>query len=85
MLCGNGKQILIEDPCHIGMLGTFINKGCSIVPIPVDADGMQTDYLLKCKSIGPVYVTPAGEPDTLAVFVKIVFLPAFCAPFATLF
>ncbi len=60
MLC-NGKQILMEDPCHIGMLGTFINKGCSIVPIPVDADGMQTDYLLKCKSIGPIYVTPSHQ------------------------
>lgn len=61
MLCGNGKQILMEDPCHIGMLGTFINKGCSIVPIPVDADGLQTDYLLKCKSIGPIYVTPSHQ------------------------
>lgn len=61
ILCGYGKQILMEDPCHIGMLGTFINKGCSIVPIPVDADGMKTDYLLKCQSIGPIYVTPSHQ------------------------
>lgn len=61
ILCGDGNQILIEDPCHIGMLGTFINKNCSIVPIPVDANGMQTDYLLKCQSKGPIYVTPSHQ------------------------
>lgn len=61
ILCGERKQILIEDPCHIGMLGIFMNKGCSIVPIPVDADGMKTDYLLKNKSTGPIYVTPSHQ------------------------
>lgn len=61
ILCRDGKQIMIEDPCHTGMLGTFINKGYSIVPIPVDADGMQTDYLLKSQSIGPIYVTPSHQ------------------------
>jgi GntR family transcriptional regulator/MocR family aminotransferase len=61
ILRGYGRQILMEDPCHIGMLGTFINMGCSIVPIPVDADGIETDYLLKCQSIGPIYVTPSHQ------------------------
>ncbi|MCX8129829.1 MAG: PLP-dependent aminotransferase family protein [Clostridia bacterium] len=61
LLCGDGQKILMEDPCHIGMLGTFINKGCSIVPIPVDAEGMQTDYLSKCGSTGPIYVTPSHQ------------------------
>lgn len=61
ILSGDGQKILIEDPCHIGMLGTFINKGCSIVPIPVDAEGMQTDYLSKCGSTGAIYVTPSHQ------------------------
>ncbi len=61
ILCSESKQILMEDPCHIGMLGTFINKGCSIVPIPVDADGMKTDYLLKSQNVGPIYVTPSHQ------------------------
>ncbi len=61
MLCGDGKKILMEDPCHIGMLGTFINKGCTIVPIPVDAEGLQIDYLPNCKSIGVIYVTPSHQ------------------------
>jgi GntR family transcriptional regulator / MocR family aminotransferase len=61
MLCGQGQTILMEDPCHIGMLGTFKNKGCSIVPIPVDSEGMQTDYLSKCGSTGTIYVTPSHQ------------------------
>lgn len=61
ILCGDGQKILMEDPCHIGMLGTFINKGCSIVPIPVDAEGMQTDYLSRCGSTGAIYVTPSHQ------------------------
>jgi GntR family transcriptional regulator/MocR family aminotransferase len=61
MLCGEGKSIFMEDPCHMGMLGTFINRGCSIVPIPVDGDGMQTDYLSHCQSKGPIYVTPSHQ------------------------
>ncbi len=61
MLCGNGKKILMEDPCHVGMLGTFINKGCDIIPIPVDAEGMQTDNLPKYKDIDTIYTTPSHQ------------------------
>lgn len=61
ILCGDGQKVLMEDPCHIGMLRTFINKGCSIVPIPVDAEGIQTNYLSKCRSTGAIYVTPSHQ------------------------
>ncbi|MDQ7096543.1 PLP-dependent aminotransferase family protein [Desulfosporosinus sp. PR] len=61
LLCGGGQKILMEDPCHTGMLATFINKGCTIVPIPVDAEGMQTDYLSKCGNAGAIYVTPSHQ------------------------
>jgi GntR family transcriptional regulator/MocR family aminotransferase len=64
---GYGGQILMEDPCHIGMLGIFKNKGCSIIPIPVDDNGLQTECLQKyqgiCKSqsISLIYVTPSHQ------------------------
>lgn len=61
ILCGKGQKILMEDPCHIGMLGTFINKGCSIVPIPVDAEGVQPEYLSKSQSVSSIYVTPSHQ------------------------
>lgn len=31
ILCRDGDSILMEDPCHTGMLRTFINRGCSII------------------------------------------------------
>ncbi len=61
ILCGENKTVLMEDPCHMGMLGTFLNKGCSIVPIPVEKHGMQTDILYSCGKRGPVYVTPSHQ------------------------
>ena len=61
ILCKKGQEILMEDPCHSGMLGTFRQKGCSILPIPVDAHGMQTDHLSARKSSGAIYVTPSHQ------------------------
>lgn len=61
LLCGDGKQILIEDPCHMGMLGTFQNIGCPIVPVPADADGIQTDNLPNCENAAAIYVTPSHQ------------------------
>ncbi|KJR46283.1 Transcriptional regulator, GntR family domain / Aspartate aminotransferase [Desulfosporosinus sp. I2] len=61
LLCGEGRKILMEDPCHTGMLRTFINKGCPIVPIPVDEHGMQTDYLTNRENVCAVYVTPSHQ------------------------
>lgn len=60
MLCGNGKKVLMEDPCHSGMLQTFLNKGCLINPIPVDEQGMLTQYL-QSKDACAVYVTPSHQ------------------------
>ncbi len=61
LVCGGGQKILMEDPCHVGMLGTFTNKGCTIVPIPVDVEGIQTAYLSNHKNAGAIYVTPSHQ------------------------
>jgi GntR family transcriptional regulator/MocR family aminotransferase len=61
ILRGDGQKILMEDPCHTGMLRTLKNKGCTIVPIPVDAEGIQTNYLSKCGNTGAIYVTPSHQ------------------------
>ena len=77
LLCEDKKKIFIEDPCHTGMLQAFLNRGCSIVPIPVDEQGIQTSELLKrlensknvksiCNTdgvndIGGIYVTPSHQ------------------------
>ncbi|MPM10962.1 HTH-type transcriptional regulatory protein GabR [bioreactor metagenome] len=61
LLCGAGKRILTEDPCHTGMLQIFLLKGCEVVPIPVDDRGLQTQLLADCKDISAVYVTPSHQ------------------------
>jgi len=61
LLCREGRKILIEDPCHSGMRQTFINKGCPIVPVPVDSQGLQTENLTDGKNAGAIYVTPSHQ------------------------
>ena len=55
-----GDKIVVEDPCHIVMRQMFIDRGYQVIPVPVDRQGMQTEYL------GPenacaVYVTPSHQ------------------------
>lgn len=51
---------MVEDPCHTGMLRVLQRKGIKICPIPVDQQGIQTEYL-EGKSAGAVYVTPSHQ------------------------
>ncbi len=73
LVCGNGRAIMMEDPCHTGMLQTLRNKGCRIEAVPVDECGIRTDLLdlRTCtgedetdkveRNVGAIYVTPAHQ------------------------
>jgi GntR family transcriptional regulator/MocR family aminotransferase len=62
-----GRTIVMEDPCHSGMLQTFVNMKCSILTVPVDAQGMRTQLLpdiagdVVTGDIAAVYVTPSHQ------------------------
>lgn len=56
-----GRALLSEDPCHSGMLETFLNKGCKVIPVPVDEQGMVTDHLPREAAAFAVYVTPSHQ------------------------
>ncbi len=60
VLAALGKHVLVEDPCHSGMLQTFAEKGYTVCPVPVDAKGMTTDGIGEYPP-GPVYVTPSHQ------------------------
>ena len=60
LLSSEGREMLIEDPCHIGMLRALQGKGHPIRPVPVDEFGMQTDCL-EGGNAGAVYVTPSHQ------------------------
>lgn len=60
LLGAAGREILIEDPCHIGMLRALQGKGYPVRPVPVDQQGLRTDDL-PGKDAGAVYVTPSHQ------------------------
>ncbi|MBB3126601.1 GntR family transcriptional regulator/MocR family aminotransferase [Paenibacillus rhizosphaerae] len=53
-------EMLAEDPCNIEMIQTFIHKGYTVTPVPVDGHGLQTDAL-SLDHCGPIYVTPSHQ------------------------
>jgi GntR family transcriptional regulator / MocR family aminotransferase len=61
LLYENGRALLAEDPCHSGMLETYLNKGCPVVPVPVDEQGIRTDLLPMGGNAFAVYVTPSHQ------------------------
>jgi GntR family transcriptional regulator / MocR family aminotransferase len=60
LLAQAGRPILVEDPCHSGMLRALQSKGCPIRPVPVDRFGLQTEALALAGA-GAVYVTPSHQ------------------------
>lgn len=53
-------RIAVEDPCHTGMLNTFMQRGFTPIPVCVDEKGMQTNRLEEMHGC-PVYVTPSHQ------------------------
>lgn len=60
LLCQDGRGIIMEDPCHMGMLRVLQSKGYPIWPVPADEQGLRTD-LLEINGAGAVYVTPSHQ------------------------
>ncbi|MFD1956062.1 PLP-dependent aminotransferase family protein [Paenibacillus thailandensis] len=56
----DARELLVEDPCNIHMLQTFINKGYAVRGIPVDREGLRTE-LLDGRPGSLVYVTPSHQ------------------------
>jgi len=61
LLCSEGRQILMEDPCNIGIMEIFTKRNCSIVSVPVDSEGIQPGYFPKLNNIAATYVTPSHQ------------------------
>ena len=61
VLCSDGKGILIEDPCHMGLYETLTTCGCEIFPVPADEQGIRTDCLPEHSNAAMVYITPSHQ------------------------
>lgn len=60
LLSGEGREILMEDPCHMGMLRVLQKRGFKIQPAPVDHHGIQTCNLEGNRACA-AYVTPSHQ------------------------
>lgn len=60
ILSATGKKILVEDPCHIGMLRALQNNNIKAYPIPVDFHGIKSNCI-KGSEPCAVYVTPSHQ------------------------
>lgn len=61
LLCADGGRVIMEDPCHKGLLDTLIASRCGVVPVPADDHGMQTDLLDGIENAQLIYVTPSHQ------------------------
>jgi GntR family transcriptional regulator/MocR family aminotransferase len=52
--------MIVEDPCHTGMLRTLKNKGFEIIPLPVDEHGLRTEFLEGVRAKA-AYITPSHQ------------------------
>ncbi|MBX7195612.1 MAG: PLP-dependent aminotransferase family protein [Sandaracinaceae bacterium] len=65
-----GDRVVVEDPGYPPIRDTFRLAGASLVPVPVDARGLDVAALAKVCARGPVrlvYVTPHHHYPTMAV------------------
>jgi GntR family transcriptional regulator / MocR family aminotransferase len=61
LLARNGNRVAIEDPCNRGILQTFCDAGCNLLPIPVDERGILPEFIKNETGVGMVYVTPSHQ------------------------
>ncbi|HBF38280.1 MAG TPA: PLP-dependent aminotransferase family protein, partial [Firmicutes bacterium] len=60
ILSSEGKEIIVEDPCHMGMIQVLQKTGFIIRPVPVDGHGIQTEHI-ESQGACAVYLTPSHQ------------------------
>lgn len=54
------QELIVEDPCHMGMLRVLQRNNFRVRSVPVDDQGIQTNALMKSEACA-VYVTPSHQ------------------------
>ncbi len=71
ILVDRGDKVALEDPHYQGARQIFLSHGASLIPIPVDKEGLRVDSLPKRRSetenLKMVYLTPSHQFPTGAV------------------
>jgi GntR family transcriptional regulator/MocR family aminotransferase len=66
LVSGGAWRVAVEDPCHDEVRNSVAGAGLTLVPLPVDADGMRVEGLEEAK-VDAVIITPAHQYPTGAV------------------
>ena len=61
-----GDRILVESPTYLGAIQAWKTYGAEFITVPMDNDGMNTDYLEEALLAGPkfIYVLPNFQNPT---------------------
>jgi GntR family transcriptional regulator/MocR family aminotransferase len=54
------QELIVEDPCHTGMLRVLQRNNFQVRPVPVDEQGLQTNALTGPNACA-VYITPSHQ------------------------
>ncbi len=60
VMARRGRPVVVEDPCHLGLVRTLSLAGVSILSVEADESGMRTDKLAGVDA-GLAYVTPSHQ------------------------
>lgn len=66
-LLQKGDHVLIENPGYRPAWDAFISAGATLIPVPVDQDGIQVETIvamLKKKRVKAIYITPHHQYPT---------------------
>jgi GntR family transcriptional regulator/MocR family aminotransferase len=64
LLLDDGDQAWVEDPCYEGARTAFASVGARLVPVPVDADGMNVALAPAGPAPRLIYLTPSHQYPT---------------------
>jgi GntR family transcriptional regulator/MocR family aminotransferase len=59
LLLDPGDRVFMEDPGYLGARGAFVGAGASVIPVPIDAEGM--NFAAAPGKARLVYVTPSHQ------------------------
>lgn len=64
---GPGDIVVAEEPTYTEAIDVFRGRGATVIPVPVDDDGMQVDHLIRlCDTYTPklIYTVPTFQNPT---------------------
>ncbi len=62
LLINKGDAVWMEDPGYFGARGAFLGVGAEIVPVPIDAEGLQVaEGIARAPHARLAYITPSHQ------------------------